>query len=114
MKSCKNHSTLGYFCSMLGRMPNANDHKKDMNACTDALFTVLKGHYVACACKILQLQDPTAKCPSVDALEGKSKMAKLLQVGWDPHSLPCRLHFQYFIFQKNTSNSINISLITLP
>ena len=77
MKSCKNHGTLGYFCSMLGRMPNANDPKKDMNACTDALFTVLKGHYVACACKILQLQDPTAKCPSVDALEGKSKTAKL-------------------------------------
>ena len=39
--------------------------QKNMNARTDALFTVLKGHYVACACKILQLQDPTAKCPSV-------------------------------------------------
>ena len=77
MKSCKNHGTLGYFCSMLGRMPNANNPKKDMNACTDVLFTVLKGHYVAYACKILQLQDPTADCHTVDSLEGKSRETKL-------------------------------------
>lgn len=29
-----------------------------MNACTDVLFTVLNGHYVACACILLGIDSP--------------------------------------------------------
>ena len=47
------HDTFGHFCSLLGRLPNARDPKKYMNACTDILFTMLKGHYVAYACILL-------------------------------------------------------------
>ena len=84
VKSCKSHGTLGYFCSMLGRMPDANNPKKNMNACTDVLFTVLKGHYVALACKLLNIQDPTADCPTVDTLEGKeAKLAFLAKLSLD-------------------------------
>ena len=71
MKSCKNHGTLGILLQYVN-WDACPTPEKDMKACTDALFTVLKGHYVACACK------KSCGCripqPNVD-LEGKSKTA---------------------------------------
>ena len=55
MKSCKNHGTLGILLQYVN-WDACPTPEKDMKACTDALFTVLKGHYVACACKVLRLQ----------------------------------------------------------
>ena len=51
--SSRDHGTLSQFCSLLGRLPAAKDPKKDMNACTDILMTVLKGHYIAAASNML-------------------------------------------------------------
>lgn len=39
------------------RLPAANQPKKDMNACTDALFTVLKGYFLAFACEELGIEN---------------------------------------------------------
>ena len=51
--SSRDHGTLSQFCSLLGRLPAAKDSQKDMNACTDILMTVLKGHYIAAASNML-------------------------------------------------------------
>ena len=51
--SSRDHGTMSQFCSLLGRLPAAKDPKKDMNACTDILMTVLKGHYIAAASNML-------------------------------------------------------------
>ena len=69
--SSKDHGTFGYFCSMLGRFPNARNPKKDMNACMDVLFTVLKGHYVAYACKLLGIKNASESSEVVAALKGR-------------------------------------------
>ena len=55
--SSKDIGTFGYFCSLLGCLHKARQPKKDMNACIDVLFTVLKGHYVAYACKLLGINN---------------------------------------------------------
>ena len=49
--SSRDHGTLGHFCSLLGRLPKVKKPKENMNACVDILFTVLKGHFIASACK---------------------------------------------------------------
>ena len=61
--SSRDHGTLSQFCSLLGRLPAAKDPKKDMNACTDILLTVLKGHYVAGTLSLLGISklDETPK-----------------------------------------------------
>lgn len=61
--SSKDHGTLWHLCSLLGRLSSVKDPKKDMNACTDVLFTVLKGHYVAAACNELGLENPNSPLP---------------------------------------------------
>lgn len=61
--SSKDHGTLWHLCSLLGRLPSVKDPKKDMNACTDVLFTVLKAHYVAAACKELGIESPNSPLP---------------------------------------------------
>lgn len=61
---------------MLGRFPNAKDPKKDMNACTDALFTVLKGHYIAYACQLLGLSGPSESSEVIATLKGRN-LAKI-------------------------------------
>ena len=50
--SSRDHGTLGYFQSLLNRY-NVKDPKKEVDACIDFLLTVVKGHFLACACKIL-------------------------------------------------------------
>lgn len=54
--SSSNHGTLSQMCSLLGRLPASKDPKKDMNASTDFLMTVFRGHYIATVCDILKLE----------------------------------------------------------
>ncbi len=81
--SSKDHGTFGYFCSLLGRFPKARDPKRDMNACSDILFTVLKGHYVAYACKLLGINDVSEPSKLVGNLKDKNaKQAFLAKISY--------------------------------
>ena len=51
--SSSDHGTLNQMYSLLGRLAAAKNPKSDMNACVDALMTVLNGHYIAI--KLIQL-----------------------------------------------------------
>ena len=61
--SSKDRGTLWHLSSLLGRLPSVKD-PKDMNACTDMLLTVLKGHYVAAACNELGIDGPNSPLPN--------------------------------------------------
>lgn len=67
--SSRDHGTLGHLCSLLGRLPKAKDPKKDFNACSDALFTILKGHFIAAACDILGIRKPDEEPASLVAVK---------------------------------------------
>ena len=72
--SSRDHGTLGHFCSLLGRLPKAKKPKENMNACVDILFTVLKGYYIASACKKLGIangNDIPPNFPSIKSREEK-------------------------------------------
>ena len=53
--SSRDHGTLSQLFSLIKRLPAAKKPKEDMHACTDALFTVLKGYIVAAACRKLKI-----------------------------------------------------------
>ncbi len=58
-------------------MPNANNAKKDFNACSDVLFTILKGHFIAAACDVLGIQKPHEEPASLPAIkQGTSSQKK--------------------------------------
>ena len=38
--------------------PQANDPRKDFNACRDLLFIIIKGHYISIACKEIGIEGP--------------------------------------------------------
>ena len=52
-QSSRDHGTLAFFRNRLNRISVTKDPKKDVNTCVDFLYTVVKGHYLACACEIL-------------------------------------------------------------
>lgn len=54
-KSAGDHGTLAFFRSQLRRIPVTADAKKDLNACVDLIYTVMKGHILAAACEILKV-----------------------------------------------------------
>ena len=56
-KSCSDHRTLGQLFALINRLPTASNPKKDMNSSTDALFTVLKGYFLAFACEELKIDN---------------------------------------------------------
>ena len=58
--SSRDHGTLGQLLCQIGRLPKAKKPKKDLHACLDALMTVFKGHTIAVACSILELESPDA------------------------------------------------------
>ena len=62
--SSRDHGTLGQLFSLIKRLPAAKKPKEDMHACTDALFTVLKGYIVAAACQELGIDIDTESIPS--------------------------------------------------
>ena len=47
-KSASEYGTLAFFRSHLCRIAVTNDPKKDVNACIDLIYTVMKGHILAC------------------------------------------------------------------
>lgn len=53
------HGTLRHFRDILRRVAVGKDIKKDVNACIDLLVTVVKGHWIAYACKELGIKEPT-------------------------------------------------------
>ena len=54
-KSARDHGTLAFFRTLLRRIAVTADPKKDINACVDLIFTVMKGHILATACEILKV-----------------------------------------------------------
>lgn len=57
-----------YFRNKLNRTSLSKDVKKQVDATVDFLYTVVKGHWIACACEILgitnvdgPIQYPTGK-----------------------------------------------------
>ena len=56
-KSASNHGTLRFFRNKLNRTSVSNDPKKEVDATIDFLYTVVKGHWIACACEILGITD---------------------------------------------------------
>lgn len=54
-QSAGDHGTLAFFRSQLRRIPVTDDPKKDMNACVDLIYTVMKGHILAYACEVLKV-----------------------------------------------------------
>ena len=52
-KSSGDHGTLAFFRSHLNRIAVTKELKKDVNACIDFISTVMKGHFLVCACGIL-------------------------------------------------------------
>lgn len=64
LNKLSDHGTLG---PLIKRIPAAKKPKKDMNACTDALFTVFKGHILPYACQELGIEN-------VDSEIAKSSM----------------------------------------
>ena len=51
----KSHGTLALFRSQLRRSAVTADPKKDVDACVDLIYTVMKGHILACACEVLKI-----------------------------------------------------------
>lgn len=67
-KSASNHGTLGYFKSLLRRTTVTSDVKKAVDANTEFLSVVFKGHILAKACEILEissLSDPVHLPPAL-------------------------------------------------
>ena len=55
--SARFHGALMFFCNKLSRTPLSKDVKKRVNATIDIINTVVKGHWLACACEILGITD---------------------------------------------------------
>ena len=71
-KSSGGHGTLAFFRSRLNRIAVTKELKKDVNACIDFISTVMKGHFLACACGILgvtSLDGPLTLPPGLHAVE---------------------------------------------
>ena len=51
-QSSSDHGTLTYFRNRLNRIAVTKEPKKDVDACIDLIYTVAKGHFLACACDI--------------------------------------------------------------
>lgn len=80
-QSSRDHGTLRYFQSLLNRTTVKSDVKKAVDADLEFLLTVFKGHVLACACKILD----------IDTLDGKVHLPPSLTCS----SAPARLQVQF-------------------
>ena len=59
----------GSATGLLGRLPKAKDPKKEVNACSDALLTVLEGHFTTAACQILNIKNHEEEPVSISAVK---------------------------------------------
>ena len=55
--SASNHGTLMFVRNKLNRTTLSSDPKKQVDATIDFVYTVVKGHWIACACEILGITD---------------------------------------------------------
>lgn len=54
-----------------------------MNACTDFIYTVVKGHYVACACNVLgisSIDEPPVLPPGIHSATAAQKLAFITRI----------------------------------
>ena len=59
------------------------DPKKDVNACVDFINTVVKGHFVACACEVLgitSIDEPPVLPPGIHRASEREKLAFINRV----------------------------------
>ena len=54
-KRSSDHGTLGQLFALINHLPTASNPMEDVNANTDALFTVLKGYFLTFACEELKI-----------------------------------------------------------
>lgn len=82
-KSSSDYGTLAFFRSRLNRVTVSNEPKKCVDACIEFFETVVKGHWLACACEILGLSsiDDTFNLP-VHILKGtpREKLALVHEI----------------------------------
>ena len=57
-KSSGDYGTLAFFRVRLNRSAVSKEPKKDVNATIDFLEAVIIGHWIACACEILNISNP--------------------------------------------------------
>lgn len=77
-KSSGDHGTLAFFRSRLNRIAVSNDPKKDVDACIDFITTIVKGHFLACACTLFgvsSISEPLVLPPGIDKASGEVKLA---------------------------------------
>ena len=65
---------MGHLFSLLGRLPKAKNPKKELNACFDALMTMLEAHYTAAACQILEIDNPEEEPASLSKVKKHSSV----------------------------------------
>lgn len=81
-RSSRDHGTLGYFRSLLNQRSVGADPRKCVDPCIDLLLTVVKGHILACCCRILGL-DKLSHCP----MELKNKIKQLKKAGTEERKM---------------------------
>lgn len=72
------HGTLAFFRSRLNRIAVRKDPKKDVDACIDFIFTVVKGHFLACACEefgVTSIDEPLVLPPGIHTASDAEKLA---------------------------------------
>lgn len=77
-KSSGDHGTLAFFRNRLNRIAVTKDPKKDVDACIDLIYAVIKGHFLACACDLFgvsSLQDPLILPPGIHTAEKPVQLA---------------------------------------
>ena len=74
-QSSRDHGTLGHFKSLLNRVSDTKDPKKDVNVTIDCLLTVVKGHMLAAACQVLGVTKLDSKINLPPCLD-KSSLAQ--------------------------------------
>lgn len=76
-KSASNHGTLGYFKSSLNRAAVKKRPKDDVNALLDFLTTVVNGHLVVAACRVLGISHPDSHVQLPRNIQSSSKDVQL-------------------------------------
>ena len=82
-KSASDHGTLAFFRSYLRRIPVTADPKKDINACVDLIYTVMKGHILAAACEVLkvtQLEDSPVLPSGLQSADKQSQLTYICDI----------------------------------
>ena len=80
-KSAGDHGTLAYFRSRLNRIAISTEPKKDVNACLDFIYTVVKGHILANACEVLGVSGLDGVPTIPPGLKTASKTEQLSFIG---------------------------------